>query len=168
MPVVWWLTYFSIFGDLFIGSSLALDAMKQEGAYDRNVLLAPVSLGLRLPAWYQSLLDPYTAHKVLVSAAAHVAMEAAAPGAVAAATTVAAGCGNGLCMPPQFVTENTRLLPVAQHAWHTMLWSAPALQVVSLAELSSREHIHDGQPRCFERAMVCNMVGMYTTAPKHQ
>jgi len=33
--MVWWLTYFSVFSDLYIGSSLALDAMLAEGAYDR-------------------------------------------------------------------------------------------------------------------------------------
>ena len=30
----------------------------------RNVTLAPVSLGLDLPAFYQPLLEPYTRHKV--------------------------------------------------------------------------------------------------------
>ncbi|PSC70577.1 hypothetical protein C2E20_6087 [Micractinium conductrix] len=102
VPVVWWVTYFSIFGDLFIGSSLALDSMLAEGALDRNVTLAPVSLGLDLPAFYQPLLDPYTRHRV-----------------------------------------------------------------VSFSSLSSREHLHTGQPRCFERAALCNMVGMYTGSPRH-
>jgi hypothetical protein len=35
VPIVWWVTYFSIFADLFIGSSLALDAMLAQGTYDR-------------------------------------------------------------------------------------------------------------------------------------
>jgi hypothetical protein len=35
VPLVWWLTYFSVFGDLFIGGALALDAMLGEGAIDR-------------------------------------------------------------------------------------------------------------------------------------
>jgi hypothetical protein len=30
----------------------------------RNVTLAPVTLGLDLPPWYQSLLGPYTQHRV--------------------------------------------------------------------------------------------------------
>jgi hypothetical protein len=35
VPLVWWLTYFSIFGDLFIGSSLGLDMMMHDDAFDR-------------------------------------------------------------------------------------------------------------------------------------
>jgi hypothetical protein len=34
----------------------------------------------------------------------------------------------------------------------------PVVQVQPLAALSSREHIRTGQPRCFERAIMCNLV----------
>ncbi|KAL4853718.1 hypothetical protein ACK3TF_005327 [Chlorella vulgaris] len=98
VPLVWWLTYFSIFGDLFIGSSLGLDMMMHDRAFDRNVTLAPVTLGLDLPPWYQSLLGPYTQHRLQ-----------------------------------------------------------------SLSALSSREHIRTGQPRCYERAVLCNVMGLYTS-----
>ena len=40
-------------------------------------------------------------------------------------------------------------------------------QVQSLSSLSSREHILSGKPRCFERAVLCNLVGMYTGSGKH-
>ncbi|EFN50995.1 expressed protein [Chlorella variabilis] len=102
VPLVWWVTYFSVFGDLYIGGALALDMMQQQGAFDRNVTLAPFSMGMDLPPWYQSLLDPFTAHKVQC-----------------------------------------------------------------LSSLSSREHIRTGQPRCFERALLCNLVGMYTASGGH-
>ncbi|KAL4419311.1 hypothetical protein ABPG77_005999 [Micractinium sp. CCAP 211/92] len=102
VPLVWWPTYFSIFADLFIGSALALDAMQAEGAFDRNVLLAPVSLGMDLPPMYRSLLSPYSRH-----------------------------------------------------------------QPMSFSALSSREHAITGRPRCFERAALCNLVGMYISSPEH-
>ena len=35
VPLVWWVTYFSVFGDLYIGGALALDMMQQQGAFDR-------------------------------------------------------------------------------------------------------------------------------------
>ncbi len=36
-------------------------------------------------------------------------------------------------------------------------------QVTSLSALSSREHLLSGQPRCFERAVLCNLVGIYAS-----
>ncbi|PRW61210.1 hypothetical protein C2E21_0582 [Chlorella sorokiniana] len=105
VPLVWFLSYFNVFGELFLNAGAALDAMKAAGALDRNVTLAPVTLGLDVPAWYQPLLEPYTRHKV-----------------------------------------------------------------TSLSALSSREHLLSGQPRCFERAVLCNLVGIYAsggTASSH-
>lgn len=33
--------------------------------------------------------------------------------------------------------------------------------MTSLSALSSREHMLSGQPRCYERAVLCNLVGIY-------
>ncbi|KAI7844869.1 hypothetical protein COHA_001522 [Chlorella ohadii] len=97
-PLIWFLSYFNVFGELFLNAGAALDAMQAAGALDRNVTLAPVTFGLDVPAWYQPLLEPYTRHKV-----------------------------------------------------------------TSLSALSSREHLLSGQPRCFERAVLCNLVGIYAS-----
>ncbi len=43
---------------------MALDGMLAEGAFDRSILLAPVSLGLSLPGMYSALLEPYSRHPV--------------------------------------------------------------------------------------------------------
>lgn len=109
MPLIWTLSYFNVFGELFLNAGAALDAMNAAGAIDRcgtgapcsgvdcrsthmwcgncsmgicgpgvltrallgcshavrrNVTLAPVTLGMDVPAWYQPLLEPYTRHKV--------------------------------------------------------------------------------------------------------
>ncbi|KAL4445858.1 hypothetical protein ABPG77_009057 [Micractinium sp. CCAP 211/92] len=97
VPLVWWPAYFSVFADFFLGSVMALDGMRAEGAFDRSILLAPVSLGLSLPGMYSALLEPYSRHPV-----------------------------------------------------------------VSLSELSSRERKLSGEPRCFERAVLCNLAAPYS------
>lgn len=38
---------------------------------------------------------------------------------------------------------------------------SPSHKVESLDEISSRENVGKGRPRCFEKLLVCNLVGLY-------
>ena len=222
--MVWWLTYFSIFADLFEGSALSLDAMLQEGAYDRWVggcaagaagerrhsgsackgegcgssiaAARATSRGTRCSPSPSALAPPSTPfiHAPVATAppsllpsstppqSAAAAPQECDPGArvhrtgPAPAVPVAAGPLHSLqgwqgrcwcwCR-----LHRRRNWPTSWRSHYCPLTSPPlvaaAPQVQGLSSLSSREHIATGQPRCFERVVLCNMVGMYISSRKH-
>ena len=100
--------------------------------------MAPVTMGMVPPPFYQLQLDAFTRHKVLPPV---------------------------LCRPCwRNLRRGTAL------ACHRSPCSSPytfCLQVWSLEDLSSREHMHTGQTRCWERTVVCNLPGIYYASPTH-
>ena len=117
--------------------------------------LAPVTFGLDVPAWYQPLLEPYTRHKVrrgwcwscsVFLAGRHALEVLVVPCTVVAAAVTVYPCGQAC----QWLPKPAHQQPMPP-------------QVTSLSALSSREHLLSGQPRCFERAVLCNLVGIYAS-----
>lgn len=149
VPLVWWPAYFSVFADLFLGSVMALDGMHAGGAFDRGIMLAPVSLGLFLPGMYPALLEPYSRHPVR------------------ALLRPSMGCcrqhwGNALGAIVNLRSTAQQAVSLRLLAHMITDVTPPALQVTTLSELSSRERQRVGEPRYFERAVLCNLAPPYS------
>ena len=71
-----------------------------------------------------------------------------------------------------FTRHKVLLQMLCRYCWRCVAVVTPiahcmCLQVWSLEALSSREHMHTGQTRCWERTVVCNLPGIYYASPTH-
>lgn len=150
--------------------------------------MAPVSLGMDLPPMYQSLLSPYTKHTASAYILSSVfQLSAWQCAALAHCFGPVASRQHSRCAlskaPPVSLCCRTDALRFGGRCMHRKLpcmanvYATPCcpllcpllscMQAMSFSALSSREHMRTGRPRCFERAVICNLVGMYTSSPQH-
>lgn len=116
-------------------------SMHKEGLINEHTVFVPMTHGMTPPDFYGPILKAFTPNEVR-RPCRH------SPGLACSAVPL-----RSAAWPPGLRACAPR---TAREGACAKLPRPPAVQVESMASLSSREHMHTGRPRCFEQLVVWN------------